>query len=179
MNIGRACRFRQPPLIVDSSALPRTESRRIVAPPPEFGEFQAFPYRFGYLQEDLMAGAYHLRCNVDHLSPQCGRIGVHRDHIIADILLERLKKEKHDRHQRIVGRIHPELVKRKPLVRKIFQPPECQLAPAPVVGKLNDSFRKKKFFKPRTAKLFIDPEAQTVQTLQTVKRGRTKRTYLK
>ena len=111
-----------------------------VAVRPELGKVERLPDRPRDLEFQRTAPTYDLCCDVDHFSSQGAWIGCERDDVLADILLEGFVEEERNAHEVVERGVGAKPLEGKPLIGKLLEDTEGQLAPAAVVVASDDPF---------------------------------------
>ena len=126
---------------------------------PEPGKVQELTGRPRDLEPQRVAPENDLRGDVDHLPSQGIRVGRDRDDLPADDLLERFIEKERNAHEVVEGGIGAEALKGKPLIGKLLEDAEGQLAPAAMMVTPDDPLGGEHRFETGCAELLIDPVA--------------------
>ena len=100
---------------------------------PELGKVESLPDRPRDLEFERAAPAYDLGCDVDHFTSQGVRVGRDRYDVTADILFEGLVEEERNAQEVVERGIGAKALKGKPLIGKLLEDAESQLASAAVM----------------------------------------------
>lgn len=126
---------------------------------PEPGKVQHLPDGPGDLEPQHAASANELRYYVNDLPSQGVRVKRDRNNFSADDFLERLIQKERNAHEVVEGRIGTKPLKRKPLIDKLLEDKEGQLAPATTMIAAVDLLGREHRVANVSAELLIDPAA--------------------
>jgi len=131
----------------------QTDAWGDVAVRPELGKIESLPDRPRDLEFQRTAPTYDLCCDIDHFPSQGARVGCDRDDVTADIFFEGLVEEERNAHEVIERGIGAKALERKPLVGKLLEDAEGQLAPAAVMVASDDPFGREHGLEARLTEL--------------------------
>ena len=137
----------------------QADAWRHLAVGPELGKVQELPGGPRDLEPQRLAPGNDLRGNVDHPPSQGIRAGRDRDHLTADVLLERLIEKERNAHEVVEGGIGAVPLKGKPLIGKLFEDAEGQLTAAAMMIAADDPLGREHRVETGFAELLIDPVA--------------------